>query len=508
MGKFTKYQSRMRRMIVKAMSATCIFCLFYIPLTKDNQSNSVGYYTVVLNGQELGAVNSPEDAREAYYNARKQLSQEADDIVYASPDFVVYEESRLWGTRTSVENMEKAIYDNLASSIVKPETKSAYTVRINDFTVTLGSKEEVIELIERTKSAYDENNEFQVAMVSTDTDGKYSIELSKSGFAGKENDLVASSPNGAAVNTEAEAKTSDTGISSLGFNKEISVAATRTSQDNIISVEEALAQVTKETEEKTYYTIVAGDCLSIIAEKNNLSLQDLYDLNEGLHENSFLGIGDQLIVTVPTPELSVVVTERVTYDEEYYADVEYRDNDTMYRGTTNVIRSATPGHRTVVADVSYVDGVEKYRKILDETITSEAVAQIVEVGTLTPPTYVKPIYGGMYTSGFGYRWGSTHTGVDWACSIGTPVMASASGTVVRASWYSTYGYCVDIRHANGVVTRYAHLNSINVSVGQYVNQYNVIAYSGATGYVTGPHLHFEFIINGVQVNPLNYVNKY
>jgi murein DD-endopeptidase MepM/ murein hydrolase activator NlpD len=87
-------------------------------------------------------------------------------------------------------------------------------------------------------------------------------------------------------------------------------------------------------------------------------------------------------------------------------------------------------------------------------------------------------------------------------------MATADGVVTRAGWYSGYGYCVDIQHANGVTSRYGHLSSIKVSVGQTVSQYEVVALSGNTGNSTGPHVHFEIHINGTAVNPLNYVNKY
>ena len=139
---------------------------------------------------------------------------------------------------------------------------------------------------------------------------------------------------------------------------------------------------------------------------------------------------------------------------------------------------------------------------------TDSQPQVISVGTLTPPTYLKPLYGGTFSSEYGYRWGTLHAGVDWACSVGTPVMASADGVVVRASWYSSYGYCVDIQHSDGSMTRYAHLNSMNVSAGQSVSQSEVIAYSGNTGFSTGPHVHFELWINGSTVNPLNYVNKY
>ena len=90
---------------------------------------------------------------------------------------------------------------------------------------------------------------------------------------------------------------------------------------------------------------------------------------------------------------------------------------------------------------------------------------------------------------------------------GTAVKASSSGTVITAGWNGAYGYCVDIKHPNGTMTRYAHLSSIAVSYGQTVSQGQVIAYSGATGVVTGPHLHFELYINGCSVNPVDYTGN-
>ena len=111
------------------------------------------------------------------------------------------------------------------------------------------------------------------------------------------------------------------------------------------------------------------------------------------------------------------------------------------------------------------------------------------------------------SSEFGYRWGSFHKGVDWYVPQGTTVTAAAAGTVTRAGWFADYGYCVDITHSNGTMTRYAHLSSINVRVGQSVSQGQAIAASGNTGYSTGPHLHFEIWVGGTAVNPLNYVNK-
>lgn len=511
MFRFTRYNRKIRMTLVKAMSATCLFCLFYIPVTESkNTDNNVGYYTVVLEGKELGAVNSVEEANDALVAARKRLSSENSDVVYMDPDFKVYEQSKLFARRMSEEDIEDAIYDNLASSVVDVNTKEAYTVRINDFTVTLASKEEVLQLVEKVTGKYDEKNEFQVNLVAEDEKAEeFKVDLVKSGIGTNSTDIVAAAMNGELASdggvTTGEAQD---GLTSISFQQDVSVSKTTANSTQIVSLEDAVNEVTKETAEKTVYEVELGDTLWGISSKTDVSLSDIYDLNEGLTEESKIVPGDQVIITVPTPELSVVTKERSTYEENYNAEVQYVDNDSMYRGTSNVIQEGTEGYRKVTADVTFTDGKESERTIISQTVIEESAPKIVEVGTLTPPTYIKPIYGGTFTSGYEIRWGTMHRGIDWSCPQGTPVMATASGTIIRAGWYSGYGYCVDIRHANGVVSRYGHLSSIKVSVGQSVSQYDVVAYSGNTGNSTGPHVHFEIMINGSNVNPLTYVNKY
>jgi murein DD-endopeptidase MepM/ murein hydrolase activator NlpD len=112
--------------------------------------------------------------------------------------------------------------------------------------------------------------------------------------------------------------------------------------------------------------------------------------------------------------------------------------------------------------------------------------------------------------GFGYPNGRKHDGVDFPTPVGTPVKAALGGTIVRISsgggYNNGWGNDVMISHGNGLVTHYAHLSRVNVSGGQTVQQGQVIALSGNTGHSTGPHLHFETILNGVFKNPLNYLD--
>lgn len=121
-----------------------------------------------------------------------------------------------------------------------------------------------------------------------------------------------------------------------------------------------------------------------------------------------------------------------------------------------------------------------------------------------------PINGARITSSFGYRrhpvlgYTKKHKGVDFHAVVGTPVMAAGNGVIERASRWSTYGNYIRIRHSNGFKTAYAHLSKYarGIRAGAHVQQGQIIGYTGATGRVTGPHLHYEVIKNGHRVNPM------
>ncbi len=98
-----------------------------------------------------------------------------------------------------------------------------------------------------------------------------------------------------------------------------------------------------------------------------------------------------------------------------------------------------------------------------------------------------------------------HTGIDIGAGFGTSILAAQKGTVIVAGWQNGYGNTVIIDHGGGVATLYAHASKILVKVGDKVEAGSVIALVGSTGWSTGPHLHFEVIVNGATTNPLNYV---
>lgn len=117
--------------------------------------------------------------------------------------------------------------------------------------------------------------------------------------------------------------------------------------------------------------------------------------------------------------------------------------------------------------------------------------------------------GGSITAYFGWRvnpWPEFHQGLDLAANYGTPVHAAADGVIRSAGWDGGFGIKVDIDHENGYHTWYGHLSRVAVGPGQHVRKGEVIAFVGATGEATGPHVHYQIMLNGRAIDPLPYLN--
>lgn len=124
-----------------------------------------------------------------------------------------------------------------------------------------------------------------------------------------------------------------------------------------------------------------------------------------------------------------------------------------------------------------------------------------------------PVPGVNLSSGFGMRTHPViggrraHKGVDLAAPTGTPIYATADGTVSKAEWFSSYGLYVSLEHGGDIQTRYGHMSRVSVQSGQQVKKGDIIGYVGSTGRSTGPHLHYEVRIAGNAVNPLPYMQS-
>ena len=527
--RLTKHIKSIRVAYLQAVLAVAFIWLFfmegYVPF--ENAGNNLFHVTV--NGVEVGSVTSEEEAEELLIEARRAVAFQSDELIFMNVEMSTRGEEILYG---SVDDRDQ-VYQNMIEVLEKSvlETKHhAYTVKVNEYTVNLADATQVEALLETAINKYDTTDEFDISLVQ-DADREFNVlqaqvvskaqeqkeeEKSVEQSTFLEAGVVAQMSQMFAEQEQVEAlefSDFDLGIKDMSFNKEIEIVESYLPQDQISTVEEAVAALIEEQEVQQIYKVKSGDTLSEISIEVNIPMDDIIAMNDSLEdENSTLHIDQELIITVPEPELSVVRREVNYYEEVYNADIIYVENDDWYTTKSVVLQEPSAGFRKAIAEELYVGDNQTERNILLEEVVMEAVPKIVERGTKIPPTYVKPINGGRLTSRFGKRNAPTkgastyHKGVDWAISSGSSVYASSGGTVTKAGWGSGYGYVVYIDHGNGTETRYAHLSKVLVSKGQKVKQGERIAKSGNTGVSTGPHLHFEIRIDGTPVNPLNYVN--
>ena len=165
------------------------------------------------------------------------------------------------------------------------------------------------------------------------------------------------------------------------------------------------------------------------------------------------------------------------------------------------LQSTDPGVDEVSAEetpqilsIAEYKPVENLTEQLDKAIQhSDEVARLDEAARA--PLFTKPAEGA-FTSGFGMRWGSMHNGVDIANTPGTPIRAVAAGTVIDSGPAQGFGNWIRIRHEDGSISVYGHMQTLNVAVGEVVQPGQLIAGMGSEGFSTGSHLHFEIWPDG------------
>lgn len=280
----------------------------------------------------------------------------------------------------------------------------------------------------------------------------------------------------------------------------------------VLSVEQALELLKSGSIEREIYTVQQGDVLGSIAKKHNLKIAELLNLNPGLEETTLLKIGQQLNVTALKPYVSIAVVYENLQEEVIPYTTVTKDDNTILKGETKVVQAGANGSKQAQYRSVYVNGQRTEISTVAEKVTVAATEEIVHRGTKVIPsrgsgTFVWPTNGGYISSTMGARWGSYHRGIDIARPSNYTIKAADNGTVTFAGWDGSYGRKVVINHNNGYQTVYAHLSSINVSVGQVVQAGSAIGVMGSTGRSTGIHLHFEVLRNGGHVNPLTYLNR-
>jgi len=256
------------------------------------------------------------------------------------------------------------------------------------------------------------------------------------------------------------------------------------------------------TDEQKKYTVKSGDTISDIARNNKLNVIEFLIANPDFtSENNLLYEGQEVNLGLINPVFSLVEEDHVVTLEttKFETKIEY-DNDVLV-GYDKVKQEGSNGLSRVTRKIQKVNGeitqvVTTGTEIITPTVDkiivkgNKVIPHIANAGVWAWPTN-KPY---MISSGYGYRWGKKHEGVDITGTggYGSPIYAANNGTVITSVYNSYNGNYIVIDHGNGILTVYAHLANRFVSEGQVVSMGQQIGTMGQTGFATGVHLHFSF----------------
>ena len=555
-----------RNTIVQAAVVGTVFVLVMLAGVSEKTAIGQTYQRVSVNGAQVACVGRKADVEQAFRLARRELAAESSERLCMDYDWEVVSAREPFVPLQTEEQLKDSLREVLRGTVIR-ERQRVYTVAIDGYRASFTTLAEVQTFLDRVKAPVDAQNEYQTqirpadshisgllraelkaapentpqgeplspqefsgqeasAQVETDTESALRVgagvttALYSAATATPEEGSAGDSPEDESAGTpeagnvaapeEGSAGAPEsgyrTGILDMEFVETVEVYENYVNEDELSDMEEELVEVTKEKESNKIYVVESGDCLSVIAMDHDTTVSSIVALNQ-LANADAIREGQELIIAVPEPDLKIRLTLGEVYEEDYTMEPVIRENDSWYTNQEVVRQEGTTGHRERNDVVVYENGLEISREMVAQNVMTESLPAIIEKGTIIPPTYIKPLAGGRYTSGFGRRWGRLHKGVDWACPTGTTVYASSAGTVIQASYNGGYGNNVVISHPDGRLTRYAHNSKLLVRVGQTVKQGEAIALSGNTGRSTGPHVHFEIYINGAAANPLKYIGN-
>lgn len=303
---------------------------------------------------------------------------------------------------------------------------------------------------------------------------------------------------------------SDTKYEYIGFAEDVKIEPYNTTLANVSSKSAALKKIKSGGQQEVTYTVKAGDTLYGICEELGVTLSELKKMNPKIKETMTLHVGDKFVTQQEIPLITVETVEVSVFAEAIEYDTITKKSGSYYEGESVVTQAGKNGKARVTARLTKQNGKTVAREDLSVETIKEPVNKVVVKGTKPVPpkkgtgTFRKPVNTGVY-AGYGMRWGRMHYGLDYAAPTGTPIYAADGGTVTFAGWSGAYGYTITIDHGANKKTLYAHCSRLFVSAGTKVYKGQHIAAVGSTGRSTGPHCHFEILINGKNVNPAYYV---
>ena len=284
---------------------------------------------------------------------------------------------------------------------------------------------------------------------------------------------------------------------------------------SVMDQKATIDMLTSSTEKKAVYVAQSGDTKVTVAQKYNMSLDKLEELNPKLGSKIK---GGQVINVMETESYLPIqyVKDYETLSLLDYETVEI-ETSSLNVGMRAILVKGEKGERRSELEITYVDGIERSRKTIKSEVTKEPVLEQVGIGTYAarPDPGVRvltgsgqfawPVDGGWISDPFGSD--RNHKGFDIAAPEGTDIYAAADGVVIAAGWNpGGYGYFVQIDHLDGYQTVYAHMSTVYATVDQQVTRGQLIGAVGTTGNSTGDHCHFEVRYMNICKDPELYLN--
>jgi len=306
-------------------------------------------------------------------------------------------------------------------------------------------------------------------------------------------------------------------VTSVEFSEPIVTKPVEVQPDQVKPLDQVLKQLKDGKMVTTEYTAKENDSWWLIARENDMKTVEVLAGNPGMTEDSKIKAGQKINIVLVNPYLTVMSKGILTSTETIPYEVETTTDTQLVSGKTVVKEQGSDGSKVVTYSYQQKNGETTSQEVVEEKVSKEPVTQVVSEGpgqtavtmavsrgSNKSKSFAWPLRGPI-NSPYGARWGKLHNGLDIGGSTGNSYCAAAAGTVVSAGWGGGYGNMILIDHGNGVSTRYGHSSKLLVSVGDRVEQGESIGLVGSTGHSTGPHLHFEVLINGSTVNPANYL---
>lgn len=480
----------MKKILQIFISIISLIIIIYLGFNYKSATNASSLYKVYLNDEVIGVINSKEQLEE-YIDKKSNKYKEKYGVSK------VYAPNGLQIKKISTYNEEISSIDEVYKKISQAAS----------FTI-LGYEYNIKKENEITKIYTTEEEIFKTAVEST-------IKT----FVGV--DLYNLYKN----EEQDEITTTGSIIENVYVEEDITVKEVNISVDEDIYIESSeLAKylLFGTVEEQKKYTVKVGDTIEDVALKNEISVEEFLISNPTFTSSkNLLFPGQEVTIGITDPKLSVVVEEYSVRDMEvkYQTDYHYDENRTtaeeeILQTGENGLERVTQRTKIVNGTINYVEpvGKEELKPTIDQIIL-KGKKVVSGVGSLK--NWLWPTNSGYtITSGWTYRINPVtgkreiHQALDIAgTGYGSPLYAVTNGVISESSYRTEDGNYVCINHnINNYYTCYAHMSKRNVTVGQVVHRGQIIGYMGATGYATGPHLHFEVWIGkpwygGYRINP-------